>query len=103
LGVQSLINKKLVFAQLLRQIARETHINIFEPVGIDIDDDCPCRPGLLPSSGASGKGNISELQVSLIEKKFVLTLIGCEIQIFQAIIIEVTDRDSSTVVEVLIG
>src|SRR5690606_24691642 len=86
---------------LVDRVGGATHIDIEESVDVDIDHRyAGLRADL--TRGTHPFGNIPVLTVAVVQIEFVAEQVGRKIDVDQAIVINISQRDAATVVEILV-
>ncbi len=100
-GVRSLVDVELVDAPLERQVAGVAHVDVEQAVTVDVSHRHARLPGI-PTSGDAGLiRDVFEAEVALVEIQPVVGHISGEIEVVQAVAVQVSDGHARAVREIL--
>ena len=78
------------------------HVEVLQTVGIDVDHRHPGRPTV--GAGHAGPlGHVLEAEISEVAVQFILDQVTRQVDVDQAITVEVADPDPAAVVEIAVG
>ena len=101
-GSVALVDKQFVFLVVALDVAGVADVNIQPAVAIDVGHRHPGRPA--PRSRYAGRfGHVLELQIAPIEVEPVGQAIGAEVDIGQAVVINVADGYAAAIVIVAVA
>src|SRR5438477_11894577 len=99
LPVAALVDEELIMSRERRVAAHVRYIDIEQSVAVDVDEHNSGRPELrLRSEGAIR--NILESEIPLVDVQPVLTLVRREVEVRQTVAVEISGRNTATVVVV---
>ena len=99
LPVAALVDEELIVSRERRVAAHVRYIDIQQAIAVDVDEHNSGRPELRLRSERAIR-NILEFEISPVDVQSVLTLVRREVEVRQTVAVEISGRNTATVVVV---
>ena len=99
LPVAALVDEELIVSRERRVAAHVRYIDIQQAIAVDVDEHNSGRPELRLRSERAIR-NILEFEISPVDVQPVLTLVRREVEVRQTVAVEISGRNTATVVVV---
>jgi hypothetical protein len=95
--VYALADEQLVMAVEGLMVADPADVDIQEPIVIDVHDGDACGPAAVLRDLCFG-GDVPEMEAAIVEVEFIIALVGCEEEVYAAIVVKVPGANAAAIV-----